>query len=493
MMSSSRPIAHEKRLVLPFVMLMLCLLALLVSVFGLYRTSNIAQSRFQELEVSWQVLMEGSVEGAEVLATDRFIQGISRPVPAVFSASQWSLALAALSLVFLAWLGITARGVYRARLRSAAQNESNEQGALLTLLDQIAPLASGNLNVHATVREGTPGALADAINFAVNQLRSLAGTQMNTARALSESLNKANELTASADSLCTSQSRQIHDGANVLLDMSTSAGELSEHAASLAFAAKKVLDAASEGASASRKPLERVQKLRKNLQDPVRLMQALPSYAEGIDDHVTRIDVVTKRIELLVLNSTLGASNGFDQERSASFFSDINQLAAQMGSFAEQVTSSTQAIRTAVLGISAENAQALSSVRTLTEIADLHLHISTAMQQVFDEIKTQSLQLQVHTSGMSEQAVLHASGISSLSAKMNSVNQTAQQALVDVKGNADTLESLKRLVNDLRQGLADYNLSDTHSAVPVGTRDEKRTWQVRSHARRAADRAAVNE
>ena len=492
-MSNSRPLAYERHLVLPFTLLMLCLLALLVSVFGLYRTSDVAQARLQELEMSWQVLMEDNVEGAELLATDRLMQGVARPVPAVFLASQWSLFLAALSLVFLAWLGLSARAAYRARLKSATENESNDQGALLTLLDQIAPLASGNLNVHATVRDGTPGALADAINYAVNELRSLAGTQMSTARAFSESLNKANELTASADSLCTSQSRQISDGAGVLLDISSSAAELSEHAAGVAAASKKVQSATSEGSIASSERLERIAKLHANLQNPVQLMQTLSSRVEGIDDHVNRINVVTKRIELLVLNSTLNATKGVVDAHSASSLSDINQLAAQTGSFAEQITSSTQAIRTSVLGISAENAQALSSVRTLTEIADVHLYTSTAMQQIFDEIETHCAQLQVHTAGMSEQAVLHASGVSNLSGKMDSVNQTAQQALADVKGNAETLESLKRLANDLRQSLADYNLSDPYPITPISASDDDTFGQVRSHARRAADRAVLNE
>lgn len=492
-MISSRSIADERQLVLPFVLLMLCLVALLVSVFGLHRTSSIAQSRFVDMEVSWQVLMEDNVEGAELLATDRLMQGLRRPVPAVFLASQWSLGLAALSLLFLAWLAISARAVYRARQHSRMQNESNDQAALSTLLDQIAPLASGSLDVHATVREGTPGALADAINYAVSELRSLAGSQISTARTLTESLDKANDLTVSTDRLCASQSRQIHDGTSVLLNMSRSAGELSEHAAGAAQAAKKVLNAAAEGASAVNERNERTTRLHNNFHDPVQLMRGLSNDARGIDDHLACINAVAKRIELLVLNCTLRATTGKDTAYAASYQSEISQLSAQMGSFAEQITNSTQAIRQLSTSVVAENAQALTSVHTLKEIADVHLHTFTAIQQVFDDIQAHSTQLQLHTSGMSEQAVLHASGISTLSARMDSVNQTTQQTLVEVKGNADTLDSLKRLANELRQGLADYNLPDTGLVEPMVAVDIALSAPEKSNARRAADRAVFNE
>ena len=53
-----------------------------------------------------------------------------------------------------------------------AQNEQNQK-AILQLLDELADLAKGDLRVHASVTENFTGAIADSINFAIDQMRRL--------------------------------------------------------------------------------------------------------------------------------------------------------------------------------------------------------------------------------------------------------------------------------------------------------------------------------
>jgi len=492
-MNNSKPIAHERQLVLPFVLLMLCMIALLVTAFGLQRTSSVAQSRFVQLEGSWQSLIENNVEGSELVTTDRLLKGVSVPVPAVYSAAWWNLALAALSLVFLAWLGITARAVFLARLRSSMQNENRDQAALSTLLDQIAPLASGSLNVHATARGGAPGALADAINFAVGKLRSLAGSQLSAARAITESLEAANDLTSSAVRLCASQSQQIHEGTSVLLSMSSSACELSVHAAEAALSAKKVHNAMARGAIALEKRNEATTKLRHNKRDPVLPTRLLSKHAQAMDEYLGHINALAKRIELLVLNSTLQAtSRGHDVQTSYAL-SDKSQFSEPLGKYAEELTETTNAIHQLLDSIAADTAEVLTSVHALNEIVSIDHDAFSTIKKLFAEIGDHSTQLQMHTSGMSEQSVLHATAISALSARLDSANQNSQQAVVNIRGNVDNLAMLQRLANELRQDLADYNLTEANLSAPSGFVDLASPALEKSHARRAADRALLNE
>ena len=59
--------------------------------------------------------------------------------------------------------------------RSSQIQEENErnQMAILRLLDELADLADGDLTVNATVSEDFTGAIADSVNFAIEQLREL--------------------------------------------------------------------------------------------------------------------------------------------------------------------------------------------------------------------------------------------------------------------------------------------------------------------------------
>ena len=102
----------------------------------------------------------------------------------------------------------------------AAQNERN-QAAILQLLDEIADLAEGDLTTQASVTENFTGAIADSINFAIDQMRALvsninqlsvqvagaAGTASFVAIMSAVSANRIaggmDEITAQADGITT--------------------------------------------------------------------------------------------------------------------------------------------------------------------------------------------------------------------------------------------------------------------------------------------------
>jgi twitching motility protein PilJ len=61
----------------------------------------------------------------------------------------------------------------RLRYQTSMELNDRNQEAIMRLLDEMGSLAEGDLTVKATVTEDMTGAIADSINFAVEQLRSL--------------------------------------------------------------------------------------------------------------------------------------------------------------------------------------------------------------------------------------------------------------------------------------------------------------------------------
>src|SRR6185369_11657965 len=60
------------------------------------------------------------------------------------------------------------------RLESEKLNRSN-QDAILRLMNELGDLADGDLTVSATVSEDITGAIADSINYTIEELRVLVG------------------------------------------------------------------------------------------------------------------------------------------------------------------------------------------------------------------------------------------------------------------------------------------------------------------------------
>ncbi|KEZ71983.1 chemotaxis protein, partial [Pseudomonas syringae pv. syringae FF5] len=81
------------------------------------------------------------------------------------------LALASIILIGLVMVRETNR-----QLRETAQKSERNQTAIMRLLDEIENLADGDLTVTASVTEDFTGAIADSINYSIDQLRELVVT-----------------------------------------------------------------------------------------------------------------------------------------------------------------------------------------------------------------------------------------------------------------------------------------------------------------------------
>src|SRR5690606_6241589 len=104
------------------------------------------------------------------------VQSSSRPIN-----YQLILILAAVEVLCAAFIGINLFRNTRRRLVHTAETNERNQTAILRLLDELADLADGDLTTTATVTEDFTGAIADSINFTIDQLRILVARINETA------------------------------------------------------------------------------------------------------------------------------------------------------------------------------------------------------------------------------------------------------------------------------------------------------------------------
>ena len=93
-------------------------------------------------------------------------------------------------------------------LAQRKETERNQQ-AILRLLDELAPLADGDLTVQATVTEDITGTIADSINYAIGVLRDLASTINQSAIQLDGATRQTQALSAHLAKAASAQTKQI--------------------------------------------------------------------------------------------------------------------------------------------------------------------------------------------------------------------------------------------------------------------------------------------
>ena len=134
-----------------------------------------------------------------------------------------------------------------ARLAQVEAQNSRNQAAILQLLDEMADLAEGDLTVEASVTENFTGAIADSINFAIDEMRRLVSNinsvSVQVAVAAEETTATAAQVATAADD----QARQITAASNSVNDMAASIDQVSANAAESAQVAQRSVEMAGNG------------------------------------------------------------------------------------------------------------------------------------------------------------------------------------------------------------------------------------------------------
>ena len=148
----------------------------------LFKVRLAASDIFQNSEV---LLTELSA-----LANDFSSQAESRVINATLA-----FAILAAMVAIVVFIGFALYRETQSRLTTTQEQNEQNQNAILRLLDELADLADGDLTTEATVTEDFTGAIADSINFAIDQMRglvqSIRGTAVRVASAAQENMTES--------------------------------------------------------------------------------------------------------------------------------------------------------------------------------------------------------------------------------------------------------------------------------------------------------------
>ncbi|MGQ7846978.1 methyl-accepting chemotaxis protein [Granulosicoccus sp. 3-233] len=489
-MSAVAYTSRERKLSVPFVLLILSILALLVSLMGLARTSALASERMADLQVAWEAVQDGSVEGSELVATDRLMGRLRMPVPAMRNAAYWSLGLAFLSLLLFCWLLVSSRRSVEQEESRRGIEDSHEQAAVLRLMDEIAPLASGDLRVRATVGNNMTGSLAEAFNYSISELRWLVGTMGHTSEQINAAILRSRESAESVSMACTEQSAETLRSSNHLSALGGAMAEISSDAAETATTAQAAVAQAELGAESLAITLNRLFSIRNEADVTTRLMHRLVENVAAINERVGVIREVARRTDLLALNTTIRASAGSRASSPGDAAADLGRLSDEVAQLAEVLGRTTRDIDTLTSTIAQDASDTVQSMEfTSVELAagvSQTEKATTSLQAIRQDADT----LRQRASTLAQRTTAQTALVRTLSENMDVINRITRQTDDAVTGNVDSLSELEELASELRQSLADFQLPP-RPAAESGAGEEGSVVKA-SQARRAAERAAIH-
>ena len=357
------------------------------------------------------------------------------------------LALASIILIG----SVMVRETHRQLSETAEKNERNQQ-AIMRLLDEIEDLADGDLTVTASVTEDFTGAIADSINYSIDQLRDLVATinlsAEEVASAVEDTQNTAHQLAKASEH----QAQQIADASMAVGDMAESIDRVSEHAYESAKVAERSVAIANKGNEVVHNTIHGMDNIREQIQDTAKRIKRLGESSQEIGDIVNLIDDIADQTNILALNAAIQASMAGEAGRGFAVVADEVQR------LAERSSSATRQIEALVRAIQVDTNEAVISMeQTTAEVvrgARLAQDAGVALAEI--EGVSQTLADLIHS--ISDAAQLQTSSAGQISHTMAIIQQITSQTSSGSTATAESIGDLARMASEMRRSVSGFTL-----------------------------------
>ena len=390
------------------------------------------------------------LSGAQILSLEiaslpeRFdIRPFSTPM--VFFAST-----AAAILAFLIGLLVVRNTRANLRLQEGA-NEGNQE-AILRLLDEIADLAEGDLTVKATVSEDFTGAIADSINYAIEQLRELVTNVVATAENVAGASNETRAIALRLNEASEHQSAQISDTTRAIGAIADNLTLVSSDAEELASVAQSSVDVARTGNQVVQNSITGMNDIREQIQDTAKRIKRLGESSQEIGDIVSLINDIADQTNILALNASIQAAMAGEAGRGFAVVADeVQSLAERAAGATKQIESLVRAIQTDTNETVASMEQTTAEVVRGAELANSAGKSLTEIQSTSENLAKLILAISTAAKEQSDQA-------NRASRSMRVISDITEQTLAGSAESGKAIGALAEQAIRLRASVDDFKL-----------------------------------
>ncbi|NJR72355.1 MAG: methyl-accepting chemotaxis protein, partial [Gammaproteobacteria bacterium] len=212
---------------------------------------------------SGRALQQGS---EQLLSNVEQMQGafadLTQNVPLIMAIVFGLLMLATIGLMgYLYLVSERKRGV-----ESELENKRNQE-AILRLLNEMGDLADGDLTIRAKVTEDITGAIADSMNYTIDELRSLVTGVNNASTQVSAKSQQAQAVSVQLLDAAEKQSREIQSTTEQVLTVANTLSSVSTNAEESSKVAMRSLAAADKGRLAVQNSITGMNDIRDQIQE----------------------------------------------------------------------------------------------------------------------------------------------------------------------------------------------------------------------------------
>ncbi len=362
------------------------------------------------------------------------------------------LPFAALALLSLTLLILLTLRDARHREELSRGQTVRDESAILRLLDEMGDLANGDLTVEATVTEEKTGAIADAINYAIEALRSLVTTINATATRVTNSAQKSRLIAMRLAEASGVQSMQITQASAAVQSLTVQIDEVARNAGESAEVASRSVEVAGRGAQTVRDTIAGMDAIREQIQETSKRIKRLGESSQEIGEIVELIDDIADQTNILALNAAMQAAMAGDAGRGFAVVADEVQR------LAERSRNATKQIEVLVRTIQADTNEAVSSMEASTTGVVEGANLAENAGEALREIENVSAYIADLTKRISDSAQRQSRQSAEINDTVQAIRAITEENTEGTRRAADSVEELANLAVELQQSVAGFRL-----------------------------------
>jgi twitching motility protein PilJ len=412
-------------------------------------------------------LLAARAAGLWLIGGAAALAGPTDALAAVYSAQREDRAVRALGAVLCVLLALASvflmvraynEDQHRQRIlvegsrEEAKREKDTTQQAILRLMNEMGDLADGDLTVRATVSEDITGAIADSVNYTIEELSVLVKRINDAAGRVAEASESAQRISTQLLTAAERQSREVTESGQSVLAMAKSMNAVSEEATRSAQVARQSLAAAQNGSNAVSNSIRGMNDIRDQIQETSKRIKRLGESSQEISEIVELISDITEQTNVLALNAAIQAAGAGEAGRGFTVVAEeVQRLAERSGEATKQIAAIVRTIQT-------DTQDAVAAMENSTRGVVEGARLSDAAGQALDEISTVSTELTELIEAISSSAQVQAEQATRVAHGMQGILRITEQTTVGTKQTALSIGQLADLAAELKGSVAGFKV-----------------------------------